>query len=147
MLKRREIQVINAINVVTVSALGRKELSAGGALAITLNQAPPMLFSPQALTHLSVLLINLTCWFFLLIKEAEILRTDCVNKRAPKGKSQEVNKAVHRGGWQGLWPPISVINWDYFPFFPLKTFRAKHNIWRWFGGWNWVQHLPRRLAL
>ena len=38
----------------------------------------------------------------LLIKEAEILRTDCVNKRAPKEKSQEVNKAVHRGGWQGL---------------------------------------------
>ena len=102
MLRRREIQVINAINAVTVSALGRKELSAGGALAITLKQAPPMLFSPQALTHLSVLLINLTCWFFLLIKEAEILRTDCVNKRAPKEKSQEVNKAVHRGGWQGL---------------------------------------------
>lgn len=58
MLRRREIQVINVINAVTVSALGRKEFSAGDSLALTLNQAPPMLFSPQALTHLSDLLIT-----------------------------------------------------------------------------------------
>ena len=36
-------------------------------------------------------------------------------------------KPAHSWG-QWLWPPISMINWDYFPFFSLKTFMAEQNL-------------------
>ena len=30
--------------------------------------------------------------------------------------------------WWWIWPPILMVNSDYFPFFPLKTFMAEQNI-------------------
>ena len=65
---------------------------------------------------------------------------------ASEEKSQ-VNKPANSVGWWWRSPSISVINRDYFPLFPLKTFMAEQNLWRQFVGWGeqqpWVHHLPR----
>ena len=75
-----------------------------------------------------------------------ISRENCVSKITPKERSWGVDKPAHSGGWQRLWPPISMINWGYFPVFPLKAFMAEQNVWRCFLGGRWVHHLPRLLA-
>ena len=59
MLRGRDIQVINAINKFGHSKhFGQERTLCRGPLLLTLNQALPMHYSLQALTHLSDLLIT-----------------------------------------------------------------------------------------
>lgn len=55
-------------------------------------------------------------------------------KERREEKLQGVDKSACNGKWQQIWhpPPISMIDWKYFPFFSLKTFMAKQNLQSWF---------------
>ena len=54
-------------------------------------------------------------------------------------KNHQESTSLHAVGDSDESDPLSpwLINWDYFPFFPLKTFIAEQNLHSWFGDMSW----------
>ena len=59
------------------------------------------------------------------------LQVDHTGKTASKGRSREASSLHTMEKWWRIWPPTLMINWDSFPFCPLKIVMAEKNLWSW----------------